>query len=174
MPGNVNYGVNPSGYIKPLALDASGNLLVSGVSLFSGATALLLDSSGRAIVRGYGLNDLFGFSAAYQDYHNIASLSAGTNNYDFGTVPAGEIWIVTHVWSSYTGTITNVVMQFGVWDGANNYTMTTIKPVTTAVGIASLANAIAKAGQNFRYTVLGATATNSSAATVLGYKMKVP
>lgn len=47
---------------------------------------------------------LFGYSADKEIAVSNTSLAAGANDLDAPTVPAGEIWVITHVASSYVGT----------------------------------------------------------------------
>jgi hypothetical protein len=170
----ISYGLNPSGYIKPLLVDNSGNLLTNPGFALSGANVLLVDAAGRAIVQGYGGNVLFGYNDRLVGAYDNLALPAGTTTYNWADVPAGSIYVLTTIYNMYLGTLTSVRMIFSLNDGITDYPFSIDAPVTSGVGLTHLLQVILKAGDHLRFVVTNATLNNDVHAAFLGYEMLVP
>jgi hypothetical protein len=174
MSNPLSWGVNPSGYIKPLALDASGNLLVSPGWTLSGANVLLVDAAGRAIVQGYGGNILDGYKDRIALYHEDLNLIAGVNTYNFPAVPAGEIQVLTGCWFRYSVLIAALQIRFSLNDGVNDYVFINQLAPAANQGYSYQTNITFKAGDNLRIVATAAAVGNDWFISALGYSTNVP
>ena len=152
MSNPLSWGLDPSGYIKPVAVDAAG----------------------RAIVQGYENNVLFGYKDR-QIYNYVNNnLVAGTTTYDWPAVPAQEMRVVTNVSYIYTGTITGVYVTFCIHNGADFFRFYKNHPATTAICYYSVVNIVMKAGDTLCVVISGATLNDNIIACAFGYSMAVP
>ena len=91
---------DPSGYPLALEVDANGYLKVATAS----AGNFLVGTHGYVGGAWQKNPILFGYSSGLFELISNANLSAGINYLDTSIVPAGWIWIVTHLCMTYAGT----------------------------------------------------------------------
>lgn len=100
--------------------------IVHGVTATNQVVPLLVDASGSPIVLGnaYGWYNsawrksppAFGPSNYLLHFVDNTNLAAGTNNLDFATVPANQVWVYTNIYMQYNGTPpTNISAQIATW-----------------------------------------------------------
>lgn len=107
-----------------------------------------------------------------------SALSAGTNQLDCATVPAGEVWCITNIVYRYVGTVASVSLAVTINDGSGMKAyLASIVGGTVASSkfyvVESAGPIILKAGEFIRLTVFNATANNSAAVYISGWKFKI-
>jgi hypothetical protein len=151
-----------------------GQSIVYGVTATGIVKPLLLDSSGNPIVTVAGGNTLLGYKSVLHLLYDFTDLAARTNTIQYITVPSGELWFMETVFMQYTGTITSVHLQTGVWIDPNYYIAAESKPVTSGFGLTTTINVPMAVADVLMFAVLGATLHNTARFAVNGYVMAVP
>ena len=114
---------------------------------------------------------LFGYSGEKEIAVSNTSLAAGANDLDSTAVPAGEIWVITHVAMSYVGTAPTHIEAKTV--GASAIMLfRQLAPVTTVV-YDRQGWWIMEEGDLLRCTVAGATLNDDLYLWATGFKVDI-
>ena len=111
----LTHGIDASGYLVPLLVDATGKAIVTGTVTVQGTSSDKLLSLGDVI---YGSSD-HGDLAAGSQYHTIF------------TVPAGHYYHIGNGSMTYGGTVTTVELDIIIKHGASRYAVQVEQNLTT-------------------------------------------
>lgn len=189
------HGVDATGLPVLVTVDASGHLQVDALTsaLPTGAataanqtteiTALQLIDDLRDVLASvaadslilYGLSSFenvpWGYNARFSEAGSDLAAAAGTNSKDSAVVPAGEVWVVTAMWSRND---TTSVRQYhspslgGMFHRANDIAAPGVGITRTTVGQWVLA-----AGDFLRWSWLACVVGDDIFWGASGYKMKI-
>ena len=113
---------------------------------------------------------LWGYSDTYVEREAEVDADVGTNTFNFSTVPAGEVWVVTNfAFRNQDNVCSAIVMQ--LYDGSTGYVIRYQGGPTGGVWDTYDVNVILKAGYNLRCIFYGCTADDYIEASAVGYKM---
>lgn len=129
--------------------------LVQGVDSTGKIIPLLVDASGRAIVVGAD-NSIFSPVANFASVTNT-DLAAGTNNITILTVPASQRYRVTMFSYSYTGTVAAVYLDPSVKRGSTNYYFGEVNPVVSGKLYTVYFDLTLEASDLLQLSIFGAT-----------------
>lgn len=119
-----------------------------------------------------------GYSDVVRNSAANSALSAGTNTLNCATVPAGEVWCITNIAYRYTGTVATTGLAVTINDGSGiRAYLSSVVGGTAASSkfyvVESSGPIVLKAGEFIRLTVFNATANNSAAVYISGWKFKI-
>jgi len=101
------------------------------------------------------------------------SLAAGTNYLTLPTVPAGHVYVYTHVAYRYVGTITNVYLTLRLHYGGTGFWVLYTRPPVSGTLYFYLCNLYAKEDAYLRLQIDGATLNNDVYLYATGYDFSV-
>jgi hypothetical protein len=149
-------------------VDASGNLQVD-VASGNQIEALAHGYYGG----GWQKNPLqFGFSDRLADGFYNGDLAAGYSEFTKGTVPVGEVYVVTWCTLAYYNSVPTRVELAGMF-GTFGVDLINVSSPADGVTYTRLVNAFLKAGDYFRLRIYGATLHDIVYVKWHGYKMDV-
>jgi len=142
---------------------------------------VLADANGVLAVSNYGWigganqrNPLsFGFSAAVHRSISNADLAAGNNTIDDTPVPAGEIWIITNIVISYTGTVAGVVINACCISGGGSYNLYEQRPPVSGQWYDRQGWWVLAPGDYLRWGCSGATAGDDGVLRSVGIRVDI-
>ncbi len=147
------HGQNPSGYLRPLLVDASGNIILSQPVQVKGTNADKLFSVGDNWIGDVGSSDL----------------AAGGTIFDVYTVPADHTLRITHVNMIYVGTVATVDLALYFFTGGDNIYIKNIYVPTSGYWQNFTVDVYVAAGYALKYRVNNATLHDDSFCQVVGY-----
>jgi len=115
---------------------------------------------------------LFGYNDTYKDYGSNLNLSAGDQDIVLSTVPAGEIWIVTHVGAYMSSTSINI-MEIILHTSAHDYVLYSYKPPTSDKWHTESCKVYLNEGNYIKNRLYNCSAGDDGYIYALGYKMKI-
>lgn len=115
---------------------------------------------------------VWGFSDTYGEKIQNTNLSVGSNSVSGSVVPAGEVWVVSHVLIIYTGTSPTFIRGQALLGAVYVDLFRQPSPVSGQSYSRQLSISM-KAGDKVLATVSGATAGDALEAWFAGYKMAV-
>jgi hypothetical protein len=159
---------NPSGYPLALEVDANGYLKVATAS----AGNFLVGTHGY-VNGAWQKNPIqFGYSAGLYWRINNYSLAADANDLNTGTVPAGWIWVVTHICLYYGGTSPASISSFLIHSSITYLINRVWRPINDRY-YDKQGWWVLEAGDYMRMTIYGATAGDSAIFTITGFKVQL-
>lgn len=167
----LTFGLGPGDVIKPLLIDAAGNVLVAGHIPTASEMGWSVDGNGYQYVTGRYDNTLLSMRNEWHEHYENLNLAAGVNTFDFSVANINQVIFAGEFYTRYVGTITNVVITWGLWLSPDYHEFLTYKPVTSAIGQSFVTNLYVPSGWNIRLTVAGATLSNDIYANYFGYQM---
>jgi len=170
----LTFGLGPGNVIKPLLLDALGNVLASVPMPTAVGMGFTLDAGGNLQVAGYGGNVLLGYYDRSLNKYENTDLPAGITTYDWPAVPAGKVYIVTSVSFNYTGTVTNVSLNLSIVSEGIEYLFWKTTAPVSGRSYPSPFEIAMKEGDNMRFQVRGATVHDDCSATWFATIILVP
>lgn len=167
----VTFGLGPGNVVKPLLLDAAGNVLASVPIPTAGSMGFKQDGEGYLYITGRYDNTPLALRNEFHEHYENTNLPAGTTVVDFAVPDPGQLIHVGHAYTRYVGTITNVVITWGIWQNPDYHEFLVYKPATSGVGQSYVTDLYCPPGWNVRLTIAGATSGNDIFANYFGYKM---
>lgn len=147
------HGIDASGFLQPLLLDANGQVLLSQpVQVLGTSSDKLLSFSNRL---------------AYVSY--IAALAAGYNDALLLTAPANTIYRVTSIAMVYFGVVTTQTINANVRAGGNKYYFYFHYSPVNGQFKYDKVDIYMNPGDNMYYEIANATLNDSAECVVLGY-----
>ncbi len=171
MANPLLFGLGPGNIVTPLLVDAAGNVLASVPIPTAGDMGFSLDADGRLYISGRYDNTPLSMRNEFHEHVEDLALAAGTNTFDFTPADIDQVIHVSHVYTRYVGTITSVIITWGIWLDPDFHEAICYKPVTSNVGQSQVADLYVPAGWNVRLVVAGATLNNDIFANYFGYQM---
>lgn len=99
--------------------------------------------------------------SGFSNYSYSASLSTGTNQLTAITVPSLKIWEIYGCWGRYTGTVAGVTIELGASIAGTWLICEHIVPLASNIIYYFNTKLILFAADKIRFTIYGATATDS-------------
>lgn len=149
------HGQDPSGYLLPLLVDASGNVILSQ----------------PVQVQGTNLDKLLSINDPIAFLTFTVTLAAGTNNLAVFTVPAGFIYHITNVGMVYIGTITNVSLQLNAVIKGVSLPLESYYSVVSAQYRYRTVDLWFTAGDTLTFSIYNATLNDDAYSSIIGYKL---
>jgi hypothetical protein len=155
--------------------------LIFGQTSLGKMLAVLVDTAGQILTVSQGWiggawqkNPLtIGYSNTVERSISNASLAAGANTIDDSVVPAGEVWVITNLVISYTGTVAGVVIQASRMSGGGSYIIYERRTLTSAQWYEYSGTIILKPGDNLRWICSGATLNDDGVLRANGYSFDI-
>lgn len=167
----LTFGLAPGNEVKPLLLDASGNVLVAGHIPTAGEMGWSVDGNGYQYVTGRFDNTLLSIRNEWHEHYDNTNLPAGTTTIDFTAADIDQVIHVNDIYTRYVGTITNVVLTWSITDSFDVIEFATYKPATSNIGQSQVHDLYVPSGWWVRLVCAGATLGNDLFANYLGYQM---
>lgn len=115
---------------------------------------------------------VWGYSDRYIEEWSTATAEAGTNTHTFGTVPDGEVRVVTHV-IMYNATSNPSHAVIFVYDGSSSYRVRYKVGPGAGGEVLFTGQLVLRKDDRIRVQWLGCVAGDDLYTYVFGYKMKV-
>lgn len=115
----------------------------------------------------------FGYSELITEGVDNTSLAAGSNNLDTGTVPAGEIWVITNIAIRYDGTVSSVSLTVALIIDTVLMGIFGQKPPVSTVWYDRQGWWVLDAGDYIRLEVGGATMNDDAYLRVVGFRVDI-
>lgn len=123
------HGQDPSGYLRPLLVDAAGNVLISGTvnaNLNAGTNVIGkvdINTAPTLTVQSTQTDKLLAISVPKLIYYEDLALPVGYSIHNIYIVPANFRLKMTLMSIRYTGTVAGVIIQPYIFDGASIYVL---------------------------------------------------
>ena len=101
------------------------------------------------------------------------NLAAGTNYLTLPSVPAGHVYVFTHVAYRYVGTVTNVFLTLRIHYGGTGFWVLYTRPPVSGTLYFYQCNLYAKEDAYLRLQIDGATLNNDAYLYATGYEFLV-
>jgi len=170
----LTFGLAAGNVIKPILLDALGNVLVYGKPPTSSALPFLVDAANRLYVRGFNDGILDAYSTRVARYYENLNLLAGLNTIDFEVVPPGYIFKLTAFWFRYSVLIAANQVRVSLNDGVTDYVFINVLGPAANVGYSFLTDITLRTADFIRLVITAAAVGNDIFFSYLGYSMPVP
>jgi len=197
------FGRTATGLMIPVQVDANGKIVIydsiaAGLSIPAGSNLIGKVDVNNAITIGSELpagskqigsiqarahayiggawqkNPLmFGYSDSILGSTGSTNLSAGTNIFYSGSVPAGEIWVITNLAMYYGGTVTNVVISLLLNRSSTGYTLWQQRSITSNQNYDRQGYWIMKQADRIQFQIANATAGDDAFMYWAGFRMDI-
>lgn len=171
---------------RPLiALDAGTNV-IGKVDVNSMPVTHVINDAGTANIGKVDINSIptvnvLGKSndilLAYKDIYNEKkgsdNLPAGASQYNYATVPAGEMYHITNLSMYYNGVVAGVYANIGIYSGSDSFLIKTVSPFLSNVIQQFMVSLWLKPGYYLFFVVAGATLNDDCWMMANGHKMSL-
>jgi len=163
--GKVDINSQPAGVLAGMTSLPAGSNVIGKVDINSPIPLQVSSKSG---------DKLLGVSGVVRGIYSNTNLSAGNQRVRVVTVPAGEMWMITHLGIAYVGTVSTVRLSLELTVSTIIYTLGAFSPVVSSGWYFSPAPILVIAGESLGGHVSNATAGDDLYIEWIGYKMNLP
>lgn len=165
--------LDTGGSARQLRCSTTGDLIAGGRDAAANGYPLRTDNTGELNIQGHLLNKVFAYKAAVNQAAQNLNLAAGANNLDLPATPANQVYVLTNIAVAYVGTVTNVVLNPQITDGATSASIYNVKPPVSGVFYDRQGWWPVPAGFFFRCVITGATLGDDGYIAAYGFAMDV-